>query len=378
MLPLKGIRVLDIARLLPGGFCTHLLSEYGAEVIKVEEPGIGDYIRSVPPLVDGVSLVHTMINRGKLSVGLDLKSKEGRGVLRRLVKESDVFLEGFRPGVTARLGFSFGEVKKLNSSIVYCSISSCGQTSPLSSMPAHDLNIEAMGGFLGSVPSPEVPFVQLGDYAAGFYAALGILAALRNEKRRAVHIDVPMVQSLMSLLMLPASAYFASGVPPARGHSLVLGSEPYYGIYRTSDGRYLAVAAIEERFWKNLTREIGLSHLARLRGGTDQERNRLIGEMERVFAAKTQKEWSSLLSGKDTCVTPVLSIDEALDSAFAREVGVVGVVAGRTVVNQPLRFKGYRAPRDAPLLGEHTNRILRSLGYRPAEIRRLRQVRAVA
>ena len=144
VLPLKGTRVVDITRLLPGGFCSHLLSEYGAEVIKVEEPGLGDYIRNVPPRVDGVSLVHTMINRGKLSVGIDLKKTAGKEVLRRLIRASDVFLEGFRPGVADRLGFSYESVKALNRRIVYCSISSFGRLSRLSSMPAHDLNLEAM------------------------------------------------------------------------------------------------------------------------------------------------------------------------------------------------------------------------------------------
>jgi crotonobetainyl-CoA:carnitine CoA-transferase CaiB-like acyl-CoA transferase len=379
MLPLKGIRVLDITRLLPGGFCTYLLSSYGAEVVKVEEPGLGDYMRDLPPLVEGTSLVHTMINRGKLSVGIDLKNQGGKEVLRRLIKRSDVFVEGFRPGAAERLGFSFEEVKKLNRRIVYCSISSFGHSSPMSSMPAHDLNIEAMSGLMGSVRRPEVPYVQLGDYVSGMYAALGIMAALqRGTRRRAEYVDVPMVQSIMSMLMLPASSYFATGRPPARGQSLVFGSEPYYGIYETADGRYLAVAAIEPRFWENLMRELGLSHLSSLRLGTRRERSRLAKEMRKVFASRTQEAWSELLMGRDTCVTPVLDIDEALESGWAKASGVVGESGGRPVLNQPLRFTPTSAGGGAPSLGEHTSRVLRRLGYRAHEIERLRLAGAVA
>ncbi len=379
MLPLKGIKVLDITRLLPGGFCTHLLSSYGAEVVKVEEPGLGDYMRDLPPLVDGSSLANTVVNSGKLSVGIDLKKKEGKEVLRRLIRRSDVFLEGFRPGAAERLGFSFEEVRKLNRRIVYCSISSFGHTSPLSSMPAHDLNIEAMSGLLGSARRPEVPFVQLGDYVSGMYAALGILAVLQKGRdRRAEYIDVPMVQSLMSLLILPASSYFATGESALRGKGMVFGSEPYYRIYQTADRKYLAVAAVEPRFWENLMRALGLSRLAHLRDGTERDRSRLAREMRRVFASRTQEVWSELLMGVETCVTPVLNIGEALDSEWARETGAVTKLGGTPVVNQPLRFASAGTERGSPSLGEHTNPVLRRLGYGPQQIERLRRAGAVA
>ena len=378
MAPLKGIRVLDITRLLPGDFCTYLLSEYGAKVVKVEQPGLGDYIRSVPPLVDGVSLVHGMINRGKLSVGIDLKKKEGKEVLRKLIRRSDVFLEGFRPGAVDRLGFSFEDVKRLNPKIVYCSISSFGHRSPLSSMPAHDLNVEAMSGLLGSVPRPQIPFVQLGDYMAAMYAALGIVVSLARRTREATYVDVPMVQSLMSLLVLPASSYFATTLPPARGQSLVYGSEPYYAIYRTADGRHIAVAAIEPRFWTNLMQAIGLAHLAGLRNGSVRDRLKLGREMKRAFASKTQEAWSSILMGRDTCATPILDIHEALDSEWAKETGAVGRAGGRPVLNQPLRLSSGGKAGRAPSLGEDTRRVLGELGYSPGEIGRLRRLGAVA
>jgi alpha-methylacyl-CoA racemase len=277
-----------------------------------------------------------------------------------------------------RLGFSFDEVKRLNRRIVYCSISSFGRQSRLSSMPAHDLNFQAMSGLLGSAGKPQIPFVQLGDYIAAMYATIGILAALQEKERKASCIDVPAVPSLMSLLMLPASSYFATNRPPARRQSLVFGSEPYYDVYMTSDGRYLSVAAIEPHFWKNLLTALGLSHLTTLRGGTDRDRARLRKEMRRVFASRTRTEWSALLMGRDTCVTPVLDIHEALDSAWAKEAGVVGKVGKRPVVNQPLRFSPPATEGDAPSLGEHTRPILRELGYKAAEVRRLFDSGAVA
>lgn len=389
--PLSGIRVVDITRLLPGGFCSHLLASYGADVVKVEQPGLGDYLRKTPPLQDDVSLVHTMINSGKRSIGIDLKNADGKEVLRRLVAKSDVFLEGFRPGVADQLGFSFDEVKKMNGRIVYCSISSFGRASSLSSMPAHDLNFQAMSGLLGSAGRPQVPFVQLGDYISGMYGTIGILAAIQGPERRATHVDVPIVQSLMSLLMLPASSYFTTREPPARGQSLVFGSEPYYSLYMTKDGRYLAVAAIESRFWENLMRSLGLERLSGLRDGTKRERQRLRTELKRVFATKTQKEWASSLMKRDTCVSPVLDIHEAIDSPWARESGVVGSVGGRSVLNPPLVFSdggtrsedgreeapGAELP-DAPSLGEHTRAILRELGYGAGQVGRLFESRAVA
>ena len=378
MLPLGRIRVVDITRLLPGGFCSYLLSTYGAEVVKVEEPGLGDYVRNTPPLLEGVSLVHTMINRGKRSIGVDLKKKSGKEILRRLIAQSDVFLEGFRPGVVSRLGFSFEEVKRVNPRVVYCSISSFGQGSSLSQMPAHDLNFEAMGGLLGSAGRPQVPFVQFGDYVSAMYATVGILAALLKKPRSATFVDVPIVQSLMSFLMLPASSYFATEEPPARGQSLVFGSEPYYAIYKTSDGRYLAVAAIEAHFWKNLMREMGLSNLAKLRDGTKSERTGLRSEMKRVFGSRTQKEWSTVLMKRDTCVTPILDIHEALDSSWAKEAGLLGSIGDRPVLNQPLRFSKKIRLQDAPSLGEHTKDILLELGYSTREVRGFLKSRAVA
>lgn len=377
MAPLTGIRVVDVSRLLPGGFCSMLLSDLGAEVIKVEQPGLGDYMRNTPPL-KRVSMVHAMVNRNKRSLGLNLKSAEGKRILRMLLRRSDVFLDGFRPGVMDRLGFSFSEVSRLNPSIVYCSISAFGRKSPMSKLPGHDLNFQAMAGSLGPM-KPQVPLIQYSDYCAAMYASIGILAALVRRPRSAVLIDVPIVQSLMSLFVLPASAYFTTGKPNRLGSSLILGSEPVYNLYETLDKKYVAVATIEEEFWRNLLKGLGMSELAEWRHGSVADRKRLRTELGRAFAKKTREEWCSILMKGDTCVTPVLEVEEALDSDWSVISG-----SGRGRVEKRLRLPIAFRPSyhnnvsAAPSLGEHTREILDELGFSNKAINELARSGAVS
>jgi crotonobetainyl-CoA:carnitine CoA-transferase CaiB-like acyl-CoA transferase len=371
---LDGIRVIDATRLLPGGFCTMLLSDMGAEVIKVEQPGLGDYMRATPPTRNGRSPVHASVNRNKLSVGIDLKQPKGREILTKLLPSADVFIEGFRPGAMRRLGFGFESVSKVNPKIVYCSISTYGQTGHLSSMPGHDINFQAMAGTLGYSSSPEVPLLQLGDLASGMYAALGILGAL-VERKSAVFIDVPIVPSLASWMVIPASAYLATGHPPTKGHSLVFGSTPYYNLYRTSDGKYIAVAAIEDRFWRNLLNCIGAPELEHQRFGTLRERRDLASKLKSIFATKPRDEWAKLLMSKDTCATPVLTVEEALTSQWAKTSSLLAKASGETVINTPLRTRprARSAPfTRAPGLGDDTDAIMSSLGYSKKQIDELR------
>ena len=372
---LEGVKVIDATRLLPGGFCTMLLSDMGAEVVKVEQPGLGDYMRHTPPTRKGRSPVHSTVNRNKESIGLDLKSQEGKEVMRRLLKEADVFVEGFRPGAMSRLGFSFDKVRQINPKIVYCSISSYGQDSKLSSMPAHDINFQAMAGTLAYSPGAEVPLLQLGDMTSAMYAALGILGAL-VERKGPVHIDIPIVGSLLSWMVIPAAAYLATGKAPKQGHSLVFGSTPYYNLYRTSDGKHLAVAAIEEGFWRNLVVALGVPELENKRFGTLRERKEVTAGLRRTFATKTRDEWAKLLMGKDTCVTPVLTVEEALTSDWAKELPMlIHLSKDETLVNGPVRSHPLMRRKPftrAPSLGEDTVEIMRSLGYSAKETSTLR------
>ncbi|MDE1854083.1 MAG: CoA transferase [Thaumarchaeota archaeon] len=377
---LHGVRVVDATRLLPGGFCTMLLSDMGAEVIKVEQPGLGDYMRSTPPTKNGRSPVHASVNRNKLSIGIDLKSAEGRQVMKRLLRDADVFVEGFRPGAMSRLGLSFSEVKKVNPRIIYCSISAYGQEGKLSSMPGHDINFQAMAGTLGYSSGAEVPLLQLGDMTSGMYAALGILGALVSRKG-AVSIDVPIVGSLLSWMVIPASAYLATGLPPKEGHSLVFGSTPYYNLYKTSDGKHMAVAAIEERFWRNLVTALGVPALEHKRFGTQKERREVTAALTRAFASKTRDEWARLLMHKDTCTTPVLTVEEALTSDWARSLSMlVDIAKDETVLNGPLKSRPKMRVEPftrAPSLGENTQAIMKSLGYTKKESARLKAANVI-
>ena len=372
---LEGVRVVDATRLLPGGFCTMLLSDMGAEVIKVEQPGLGDYMRATPPIKDGRSPVHSTVNRNKLSIGIDLKHPQGKEAMRRLLKGADVFVEGFRPGAMSRLGFSFEEVRKVNPRIVYCSISAYGQKSRLSSMPGHDINFQAMAGTLGYSPGPEVPLLQLSDMTSGTYSALAIVGALAG-RRKAVHIDVPIVASLLSWMVLPASAYLATGRPPKEGHSLIFGSTPYYNLYETSDGKHVAIAAIEEGFWRNLVTALGVPELEHKRFGTPRERREVTATLTRIFATRTRDEWARLLMHRDTCATPVLTVEEALTSDWAKGLSMlVDLPGGETVLNGPVRSLPQARSRPftrAPALGEDTASIMKSLGYSRKELASLR------
>ncbi|QQG49441.1 MAG: CoA transferase [archaeon] len=376
---LDGVRVVDATRLFPGGYATMLLSDMGAEVTKVEQPGLGDYMRATPPTKRGKSPVHDIVNRNKSSIGVDLKSKEGRGVMRRLLERADVFVEGFRPGAMKRLGFSYEEVKTISPKIVYCSISAYGQKSPLSSMPGHDVNFQAMAGTLSYGP-PTPPLLQLGDLASGMHAALAILGALAG-RRGPVYIDVPIVPSLASWMVLPAATYIATGEEPVPGHSLIFGSTPYYSIYPTSDGRHVAVAAIEERFWHNLVVALGVPELEGKRFGSPPERRQVKSTLKKIFSARTRDHWARLLMHKDTCVTPVLTVSEALQSDWAKAAGALvrvphsGHVLGAPVLSRP-RMRS-KPQTQAPELGADTPRILESLGYSRAEVARLRRSHAV-
>ena len=335
-------------------------------------------MRATPPTRDGVSPVHSTVNRNKLSLGLNLKSAEGKKVMRLLLREADVFVEGFRPGAMSRLGFSFEAARRINPKLVYCSISAFGQGSRLSSMPGHDINFQAMAGAL-SHSAGRVPPLMLGDMASGIYAALGILGALAR-RGEAVHIDVPIVASILSLMVIPASPYLATG-RPSRRRGLIFGSTPYYNLYRTSDGKFMAVAAIQEEFWNNLLEELGVPQMSGMRFGTPEEVRELTLALRRIFATRSRDEWARLLMHKDTCTTPVLTVEEALTGGWAKELSMlVDVAKGETRLNSPLTSRP--AMRDgaftrAPALGEDTDPLLRSLGYSEKQIRALRAKGAV-
>jgi crotonobetainyl-CoA:carnitine CoA-transferase CaiB-like acyl-CoA transferase len=257
-LPLDGSRILDLTRLLPGNYGTLLLADLGADVIKVEEPGRGDYMRWTPPMVGDESAVHRALNRGKRSVTVNLKSEAGRAVLLRLAAGADALLESFRPGVMDRLGVGYDALRSDNERLVYCAITGYGQDGPYRDRVGHDINYIGYSGLLHAtgLPGgpPVLPAVQVGDFGGGMAAALGTVAAVGEARRtgRGRFVDVSMLDVVTSWMGVLMSWYLATGEVPPRGGMPLSGGLACYRVYRTSDGKHLAVGALEPRFWKAL------------------------------------------------------------------------------------------------------------------------------
>lgn len=387
--PLDGITVLDLTRLVPGAYCSMVLANFGAEVIKVEQPGSGDPLRIAPPLVDGVGVRFQMVNRGKLSVALDLKHPLGCGAFLRLAERADVLIEGFRPGVMQRLGLGYESLQRSNPRLVYCAITGYGQYGPLARSPGHDLNFMAQTGGLEMNGSPgagpALPFTQVADLAGGGLMALAaILLALRarDATGRGQFIDVSMFDGLLAL-QLEAVAYVLAGEAPTRGHTRLTGQLACYATYETKDGRYIAVAAMESKFWANLCRRLGTEELIPLQFAEGEAQTQVRRRLAECFRSRPLAEWMETLAGADTCCTPVLTTGEALAQEHVRARGLWPVESsGTTTLAFPptLRLSGSPAapPLSAPSLGEHTDDILRRVGFSEGELSRMREHGAVA
>jgi alpha-methylacyl-CoA racemase len=385
---LGDIRVLDLSRLLPGGFCSLLLADFGAEVLKVEDTGMGDYIRWSPPFHDGAeesakSALFLALNRGKRSIRLDLKSEAGREVLLRLVREHDVLLESFRPGVMERLGVGYERLREENPGLVYCAITGYGQDGPYTARSGHDMNYLGLNGLLGLSGDAGGPPVQsagqIADLGGGaLTAAFGILAALRERARSGEGqlVDVSMFDGSLSWLALVAAKYLADGVAPGRGELELAGGLLCYRPYACRDG-WVTLGALEPKFWQEWCRGVGREDLVEKqfeRPGSEAH-----AEVERIFLERTREEWRAFASEHDCCLEPVLGLDEALDSELVRAREMVlgidqpGAEAPVRLLGVPVKLS--RTPGapagPGPALGEHTEQVLASLGYSPEEIAEL-------
>ncbi len=372
-LPLEGVRVLDLSRLLPGPFCTLVLSDLGASVDKVEDPHVGDYLRVFPPLKNGLSGRFNALNRDKRSICIDLKKPEGRDALIRLSRRYDVLVESFRPGVMDRLGIGYSALSAANPRLVFCSISGYGQTGPLRERAGHDLNYVALAGVLGMTGAPDgtppTPGVQLADIAGGaLFSAVGILAALYAARAtgRGRHLDVSMCEGSLAFLIPDLGNYDADGRVPHRGANLLNGGNANYGVYRTKDGRFLSVGALEPKFWIAFNEAIGrkgdLSELV----GPPAEQAKLREELGAILASKTRDEWEAVFAGADACVEPVLAPDELERHPQHRARELFFELDGLKQVRTPLgRPTGHRAP---PALGGDTDAVLRDAGFSDEEI----------
>jgi alpha-methylacyl-CoA racemase len=380
--PLAGLVVLDLTRLLPGGYCTLLLADLGADVLKIEEPGRGDYVRWTPPLVEGESAAHRALNRGKRSVALNLKDAAGVQVLRRLAGGADVFVESFRPGVMARLGLGPEALRADHPSLVYCAITGYGQDGPYAGRVGHDINYAGYGGLLDLSGEeggpPVVPPVQVGDLAGGgMGAALGILAALleRDRTGRGRFVDTSMLDGVVSWLSIHAGAYLATGEVPRRGAMPLSGAYACYRVYRGGDGRYLTVGALEPRFWRALLNALGLPELEHEQFGPPERQREMAARLQEAFLRRSRDEWLAELEGLEACVGPVKDLGETLEDAQVLHRGMVARVAGVAVgPASPFRFDREQpaALRPAPGLGEHTAEVLAAIGIGDTELSELR------
>jgi len=385
MSALSDIRVLDLSRLLPGGFCSLLLADFGAEVLKVEDTGMGDYIRWSPPFYKGAdesarSALFLALNRGKRSIRLDLKSEAGREVLVRLAREHDVLLESFRPGVMERLGVGYERLREENPRLVYCAITGYGQDGPYTARSGHDMNYLGLNGLLGLSGDAGGPPVQaagqIADLGGGaLTAAFGILAALRERDRSGEGqlVDVSMFDGSLAWLALVAAKYLAEDRPPERGELELAGGLICYRPYACSDG-WVTLGALEPKFWQAWCRGVGREDLVEKqfeRPGSEAH-----AEVERVFLERTRDEWQAFASEHDCCLEPVLGLDEALDSELVRaremvlKLGQPGADRDVRLLGMPVKLS--RTPGapagPGPALGEHTEEVLASLGYSEEEI----------
>lgn len=388
---LDGIRVLDLTRLLPGGYATLLMADLGADVVKVEEPGKGDYIRWTPPIVGDLSSAHIALNRNKRSITLNLKADEGRDLFRRLVVEFDVVIESFRPGVMDRLGLGWGTLSAINPALVYCAISGYGQDGPRAHEAGHDANYIGYAGVLGIIGEegrrPVLPGVQIGDLAGGGMAAvIAILAALhaRTSTGRGDFCDISMTDGAASWLSIHAADFVAGNQVPQRELMHLSGGHPCYRIYPAADG-WLTIAALEPQFWSALCSALGKDNLKDDAFAIGERRDQVIAELEELFGSKTRAEWLQALDGLDVCVGPVNDLAEALDDPqlrhremfFESEVPSVGPW---THVGNPIKLsegRGDTGRRPPPAMGEHTQEILAEAGVSDVELEGLRSAGAI-
>ena len=402
MLALEGVKILDLSMLVPGAFCTMLLGDLGADVLKIEAPGPNEFrssARAIPTEEQGKAAAYYALDRNKKSIVVNLKSEAGREVFYRLSRQADVIVEGFRPGVVKRLGIDYQTISRLNPGIIYCSLSGYGQDGPYHTFPGHDVNYIAMAGVLGLIGSsegpPVIPLNLVADFAgAALYGALGISVALvaRSKTGKGQYLDIAYMDGAISLMTWFNCGYFLDGSVLKRGESWLHGAYPYYGVYETRDGKYITIGCLEPHFWQNLCRLLNqegyipygfaLEHTFHKPEGEKWDEIRSC--LKQVFLTKTRDEWFELLTRNDVPAGKVHTPDEVFSDPQVlhrqmvievehpalgkiKQVGVAPKLSGT-----PGKVRSL-----SPLRGEHTDEVLRGLGYKQEEISDLRQQGAV-
>lgn len=395
-LPLQDVKVLDLSRLLPGGFCSLLLADLGADVLKVEDTGAGDYIRWAPPYYDGAhesarSALYLALNRNKRSIRLDLKNEQGRELLLRLVRDHDVVLESFRPGVLDRLGVGYEAMRQENPRLIYCAISGYGQDGPKRDAPGHDMNYLGLIGILGLTGErgggagggPIQAAGQIADIGGGaLMAAVGILAALHERDGSLAMrgsgegqlVDISMTDGALSWLAMVAGRYFADAIAPQRGDLELAGSLVCYRPYECADG-WVSLGALEPKFWQAWCEGVGRQDL--IERQFERPGSSAHDEVQAVFKSRTRAQWEAFAAEHECCLEPILDLDEALASELVRaremvvEISQPGVEGGVRQLGLPVKLSrtpGEPTRMPAPALGEHTEAVLREAGLAETEI----------
>lgn len=376
---LDGIVILDLTRLLPGGVCTMMLADMGADVIKVEDPRAGDYARNTPPLVDGMGAFFRTSNRNKRSIIIDLKQAEGQATFYRLVEGADVVIEGFRPDVTERLKVDYETLKAINPRIIYCSLSGWGQTGPYKHLSGHDLNYVALNGVLGSTRTAHPLGGQIADVGGAYVVIMGITAALFKRERTGEgdYLDVALHESAMPFAMYQFVESNVTGLKG--GNGTLTGMMAFYEVYESSDNKPMALAAIEPKFWRNFCEAVDkpewvARHLD-LQGQAD-----LKADIADLFKTKTATEWDDLLSDADCCFTLITEPQDLVNDPQVQAREMAGIDENAVPwMRSPVRLTSDDNIQlgDVPQHGEHTGEILAEFGFRDDEIAQLQAAKAI-
>ena len=380
MRALEGIKVLDLSRLFPGPYCSMILADLGADVLRIEDRRFQGEGPGMPTVM-----------RNKRHMTLNLKHPKGLEIFCRMARKADVLLEGFRPGVTERLGIGHEKMKQVNERLIYCSVTGYGQDGPYKDMVGHDINYLSFGGVLGLTGEPGrkpvIPPIQVADMAAGgMYAAIGILAALfvRQATGKGQYIDISMTDGIVAMLPFPASLLWGLGKIPRRGDTLLSGRFPCYSVYETKDGEYISIGALESRFWGELCRKLGREDYIPLQFDEGEKRGEVFLFLEKTFKGKTREEWMEDLKDLDVCIGKVLHLDEAFrDPQVVQRKMVTEFKDPKKgqmkLLSSPIKLSGTPPDiRQGPAeFGEHTEEVLKELGLGDAEVQQMKQEGAV-
>ena len=377
MKPLDGVRVLDLTRLLPGAVATMMLGDFGAEVIKIEQPGIGDPARTMSAGRNPAGTVFLATNRNKRSVAINLKRETGRELFMDLAAQTDVVVEGFRPGVMDRLGIGYETLRQHNPRLIYCAISGYGQDGPYRAHAGHDINYIGAAGVLAlngeSDATPVIPGVQIADLAGGsLQAVIGILLALAARERNGEGqmVDVSMTDGALGMMIVPLAGLLASGIEPRRGDEMLTGRYACYHIYETKDGRFLSLGALESKFWANVCRVLGREELIVEQYAEGERQAACIATLTEVFRSRSAAEWLAAFEGVDSCLALVKETREVIEDAQITHrrliIEIDHPTEGKLKQLAPfVRLSETPGSVDLPppRLAEHTRQIVASLGY---------------